>query len=143
VQLAHPELTLELTLQGDLRGNFDRDRVHQAVGNLLTNAVQHGRAPISIAAWESEDRRSLITRVSSAGEPIPPEKVAKLFEAFSHAADTNKPGLGLGLFIVAQIARAHGGTCEVTSSEGSTAFSIRWPRTPLSEVPGRTGDKHP
>lgn len=142
VQMANPRVAIDLSLRGDLRGNFDRDRVLQAIGNLLNNAVQHGRAPISIAVWENEDRRALTTRVASGGEPIPPAVISRLFDAFSHATDSNKRGLGLGLYIVAQIARAHGGTCEVASSAQSTAFTIRWPRTPLAEVPDRGSTAH-
>lgn len=134
---AHPERTIELQARGDLRGTFDRDRVLQLLGNLLSNAIHHGQDPIRLEAWEAEDRHSVFTRVSNRGRPIPPALIPKLFEAFEHAGQA-RDSLGLGLYIVAQVARAHGGMYEVSSSDDQTVFTIQWPRTPLSEVPDRT-----
>lgn len=51
--------------------------------------------------------------------------------------DETKGNLGLGLFIVAQVARAHGATYDVSSSDAETAVTIRWPRVPRSETPDR------
>ncbi|HEU4615574.1 MAG TPA: ATP-binding protein, partial [Kofleriaceae bacterium] len=61
----------------------------------------------------------------------PDDLRARLFDPFAHA-DVAGPhrGLGLGLFIVQQIALAHGALCEVKSTEAGTTFSIRWPRAP-------------
>ena len=135
---ARPERHIEVNIAGDLHGTFDRDRVLQVVSNLLSNAIHHGEDPIVLSAWEADDHRAILTRVSNRGKPIPPALVRKLFEPFVHAGDAKKGSLGLGLFIVAQIARAHGATHEVSSSGEETAFTLRWPRTPSSEVPDRT-----
>ncbi|HKO90958.1 MAG TPA: HAMP domain-containing sensor histidine kinase [Polyangiaceae bacterium] len=132
---AHPQRCIEVKMSGDLCGRFDRDRVLQVVGNLLSNAIHHGEDPIVLEAWEAEDHRAVFTRVSNRGAPIAPAMVAKMFEPFVHAGDAKKGSLGLGLFIVAQIVRAHGATHEVSSSGGMTQFTIRWPRTPRAEVP--------
>jgi signal transduction histidine kinase len=134
---AHPQRTIELKIRGDLLGSFDRDRVLQAMGNLLGNALQHGEDPILLEAWEADDRRAVFTRLSNRGRPIPAASLPGLFEAFAQAGEARQGGLGLGLYIVAQIARAHGAVLTVTSSEEATAFTIQWPRTPLSEVPDR------
>lgn len=134
---AHPERTIELQTTGDLRGTFDPDRVLQALSNLLGNAILHGTDPIVVAAFESDDRRALITRVANRGERIPQGTIAKLFDPFMHAGDQAKGSLGLGLFIVAQIARAHGATYDVASSSEQTEFIIRWPRTPRDETRNR------
>lgn len=135
---AHPNRRIEAKLEGDLRGAFDRDRVLQAIGNLIANALEHGSDPITVHAWEAGDRHAVFTRVTNAGgKPIPKKLIPTLFEPFVRASGEDARGLGLGLYIVAEIARAHGATCEVGSSEAETAFTIRWPRTPPEEIPQR------
>jgi signal transduction histidine kinase len=136
VRGAHPDREVLVTKAGDLRGAFDRDRVIQALSNLLGNAVAYGTGPIRIAAREAPDRKSLETVVSSAGPVIPPDVRRRIFRPFQRGVESGH-GLGLGLFIVQQIALAHGGLCEVESDDASTRFHIRWPRTPLEETPSR------
>jgi signal transduction histidine kinase len=135
---AHPERTIQVKVNGDLRGTFDRDRVSQVIGNLLSNAIHHGEDPIVLEVWEADDRRAVLTRVSNRGLPIPPALEPRLFEPFVQAPNAKKRSLGLGLYIVAQIARAHGAIYQVSSSGDETRFTIQWPRTPPSEVPDRT-----
>jgi len=137
VRSVHPSRAIELHTQGDLAGTFDHDRIMQAMVNLLGNAIQHGEDPIMVAVTEADDRRALFTRVANRGKTIPPEMLNKLFDPFTSGAGDRKNGLGLGLYIVAEIVRAHGGTCDVTSDASETAFLIRWPRTPRSETPER------
>ena len=129
---ANPQRTITVDLTGDLRGPFDRDRVHQALTNLISNAIHHSQGSIEVRAYESDDRHAIVTEVTSHGDVIPAELRGRLFDPFAQAADTGGPrrGLGLGLFIVQQIALAHGGICDVVSDESGTTFSIRWPRTP-------------
>jgi signal transduction histidine kinase len=136
VRNAHPERAIELRTHGDLRGSFDRERALQAIGNLLSNAIQHGEDPIVLTAGEVDDGHVVFTRISNGGRGISPERMPTLFEAFG-CSGSETTGVGLGLYIVMQIARAHGGTCEVSSSAEETAFTIRWPRTPLRDVADR------
>jgi signal transduction histidine kinase len=131
---ANPQREVVVDLEGDLRGAFDRDRVHQALTNLISNAIQHSEGRIEVHAYETEDRDAIVTDVTSHGEQIPEELRERLFDPFSHGDMTGpRKGLGLGLFIVQQIAIAHGALCDVTSTEDATTFSIRWPRTPGHE----------
>lgn len=131
---ANPQREVTIELNGDLRGAFDRDRVHQAITNLLANAVHHSEGKIEVRAYETEDRHAVITEVTSHGDVIPEDLRHRLFDPFAQA-DVAGPrrGLGLGLFIVQQIALAHGGLCDVKSDEQGTTFSIRWPRVPGHE----------
>ncbi|HEY5947844.1 MAG TPA: HAMP domain-containing sensor histidine kinase [Kofleriaceae bacterium] len=131
---ANPQREVTVDLHGDLRGAFDRDRVHQAMTNLLANAINHSEGEIEIHAYEAEDRHAVITEVTSHGEVIPEDLRQRLFDPFAQG-DIAGPrrGLGLGLFIVQQIAIAHGGQCDVKSDEKGTTFAIRWPRTPGHE----------
>lgn len=130
----HAERSIEVQVRGDVRGRFDPDRVAQALGNLIANAVQHGEDPVSIHVWEADDRRALFVRIANRGRPIPEHMRTRLFHAF-HATAERRAGLGLGLYIVGQIVAAHAGVIEVSSTEGGTAFTIRWARTPIEETP--------
>jgi hypothetical protein len=73
--------------------------------------------------------------VTSFGAVIPADRLRALFDP-SHPPHRTGGGLGLGLYIVAQIALAHGATTHVSSSHAQgTTFSIRWPRARLEEIP--------
>ena len=136
LRVAHPDRALTVEAEGDLVGSWDRDRLFQALSNLVTNALIHGRDPIAIRAREAPGREAVTTEIHNGGPPIPQEVLPSLFEPFRRGKAARPGGLGLGLFIVQQIALAHGAECRVHSTEGDgTTFSIRWPRTPLSEVP--------
>jgi signal transduction histidine kinase len=133
---ANPQRTITCTVEGDLRGAFDRDRVHQAITNLIGNAVNHTHDAIEIRAFESADGHAVFTEVTSHGEPIPEPIRRRLFDPFASfdgAAPRKALGLGLGLYIVQQIALAHGGMCEVRCDDHGNTFSIRWPRVPGAE----------
>jgi signal transduction histidine kinase len=127
---ANPQRTITVDIHGDLRGAFDRDRVHQAMTNLISNAVHHTDGSIEIRAYEEADGRAIFTEVTSHGAPIPEDVQRQLFDPFAHFdGAAPRHGLGLGLYIVQQIALAHGGVCGVHSDEAGTTFSIRWPRS--------------
>ncbi|MFL5396849.1 MAG: ATP-binding protein [Myxococcales bacterium] len=126
--MGHPGREVSLTAKGDLRGSFDPDRIAQLVGNLLENALTHGPpgARVTVAAEGGDPVR---IAVANPGGPIPAAEQEKLFLPFERASRTAaSKGLGLGLFIVDQIARAHGGTVEVRSDELETRFTAVLPR---------------
>jgi signal transduction histidine kinase len=135
LRVAHPDRMLSVVTEGNLIGSWDRDRVVQAISNLVSNALIHGSDPITLRAFEDPDREAVTTEVHNAGPPIPAELIPHLFDAYRRGKPAGN-GLGLGLYIVQQIAHAHGGACTVRSSEREgTTFSIRWPRTMLAEAP--------
>ncbi|NVB80364.1 MAG: HAMP domain-containing histidine kinase [Kofleriaceae bacterium] len=126
---ANPQRHITVAVRGDLHGDLDRDRVHQALTNLISNAIHHTDGPIEIVARESHDRQALVTEVTSHGAVIPEELRRRIFDPFTQGETPGSgKGVGLGMFIVQQIAVAHGGTCDVKSDESGTTFSIRWPR---------------
>jgi signal transduction histidine kinase len=131
---ANPQRTITCEVTGELRGAFDRDRAHQAITNLVGNAVNHTDGNVEVRAFEDGD--AIVTEVVSHAPPIPEDIRRRLFDPFA-TFDSGLPssGLGLGLYIVQQIALAHGGTCEVRSDDTGNVFSIRWPRTPAAVVP--------
>lgn len=141
LRIAHPERTIRVTRSGDLTGAWDHDRVMQALSNLIGNALQHGTDPIVISASESADHHTVLTRVTNGGESIPRETLEQLFDPFRHGGDPKirvRTNLGLGLYIVQQIAIAHGGVCTATSDHSVTTFEIAWPRVPRAIMPARS-----
>lgn len=130
---ANPGATLVLEDVGNLSGTWDADRVAQVVSNLVGNAVQHGAKgkPISVDVDGTEES-TVRLRVHNFGS-VPRETLPTLFEPFKRmAAQTTsgarKAGLGLGLFIAREIARAHGGDVSVRSSDERTTFEVTLPR---------------
>jgi signal transduction histidine kinase len=122
---------IELSREGDLSGEWDPDRLQQAVGNLVANALQYAPpgAPVRIlAVGESAEVR---VDVENDGPPIPPEEMRSLFDPFHRGARARntRGGLGLGLFIVRSIVEAHGGTVRVESgSARPVTFTLHLPR---------------
>lgn len=126
VALLHANRAIQLETSGDLRGEWDRERVEQVISNLLTNALHHGNGNIRIDVVGTADHVGV--SIHNGGKPIPPEQLPTLFEPFRRGAH-GRSGLGLGLYIVHEILRAHGGRVEVTSSEeAGTTFTTCWPR---------------
>lgn len=113
----------------------DRGRMGQLASNLLSNAVSHGSPdrPIRFEALARGEQFMLL--VANAGEPIPPAAMEHLFQPFFRG-DTrpSAQGLGLGLYIVSQIAAAHGGQLEVVSNEEETVFTFTMQRMPADRL---------
>lgn len=131
-ELTHPDRPFCVDLSGDLTGSWDRDRMYQLLANLVDNAVRHGAPRSSIELRIHGAESEVLLEVANRGEPIPPAMLPFIFEAFRRGR-TDGPlrtrGLGLGLFIAKEIARSHGGSIAVTSSEGeATTFRVRLPR---------------
>jgi len=107
----------------------DGARVAQVLSNLLSNALTHGDAfaPVSVSA--RSDDAGFELSVTNMGQPISPETLERLFQPFERGGEVSgKKGLGLGLYIASEIARAHGGTLEAASSPEETRFTLRLPR---------------
>ncbi|WP_248342564.1 sensor histidine kinase [Anaeromyxobacter paludicola] len=122
-----PSCDVRLTSHGDGAGEWDPERLVQVVSNLVTNAVQHSRpgAPVLVAAEGLADE--VRVEVRNQGEPIPEELRRRLFRPFSRGPRAGS--FGLGLYIVREIVRSHGGAVEVRSTpEEGTSFTVRLPR---------------
>lgn len=106
----------------------DSRRIAQLFSNLLSNALTHGSdlAPVRVRAVTQDGWFEL--SVANAGEPIPANTLARLFHPFTRAtARPMQEGLGLGLYIASEIARAHDGTLSVRSDAVETCFTFRMP----------------
>jgi light-regulated signal transduction histidine kinase (bacteriophytochrome) len=88
----------------------------------------HGSADQPVDVTASTDNGTFELSVANSGDPIPAEVMKQLFQPFYHGAiRPAMQGLGLGLFIASEIARAHGGTLTVASSDIETRFTFRMP----------------
>ena len=108
--------------------NCDRSRMGQMVSNLIGNALTHGSPdyPVRIAASTNHGMFEL--RVANAGEPIPDAAMTNLFQPFFRGqVRASLQGLGLGLHIASEIAKAHEGTLTVTSTPDETRFTFLMP----------------
>ena len=113
----------------------DRARVAQLFSNLLSNALTYGAVDRPIRVQARTDRETFVLSVSNSGEPIPAAALERLFQPFSRGAvRPNREGLGLGLYIASEIARAHGGTLAVESTVVETIFTLRMPRADVRKA---------
>jgi signal transduction histidine kinase len=128
---ALPAADLAFEARGDANAEVDASALRQALGNLVHNAAKYGDGePIAILLSGSAESVSLT--VTNGGPAIPASQVARIFEPLQRGddnrADDSRTSLGLGLFIVEQIAHAHGGTIECVSVPGRTVFELTVPR---------------
>jgi phosphoserine phosphatase RsbU/P len=130
LRTASPQRVIETNFEIWEPVNCDRTRIGQLASNLIGNALTHGAPdqPVRVGAKTVGDEFELW--VANAGEPIPAAAMQKLFEPFFRGdVRDSRQGLGLGLHIASQIAQAHGGRIEVTSTPDETRFILRMPLT--------------
>ena len=124
----------DLQHQGDGSGEVvaDPDRIQQLIGNLVANAMAYGdpRSPVIVGTRTNGD--AFYVSVHNRGTPIPVKLLPHIFEPLSRGdARGDVRSLGLGLYIVDQIAKAHGGSVRVQSDEAQgTTFEARFPVRP-------------
>jgi PAS domain S-box-containing protein len=134
-QLLHPERVILYEAEGNPRGTWDEGRLEQVVQNLLGNALKYGAAgsPVDVRWSRVGDHVNgdLVLSVHNEGTPIAPELLPHVFEPYrsGERQGTSDPGsMGLGLFIVREIVRAHGGETSVESdAQHGTTFTVRLP----------------
>ncbi|HYO66322.1 MAG TPA: ATP-binding protein, partial [Archangium sp.] len=132
IQAAHDGRELRFSRDGDGRGEWDPDRLGQAVQNLVTNALKYspGNTPVRIETHAGDS--GVAVSIHNEGAPIPPDMLGRIFQPLQRASgEVDKAGrsIGLGLYIVKQVVDAHGGTVSVESSaEAGTTFTVWLPR---------------
>jgi signal transduction histidine kinase len=127
VESEHPRRAIELSTEGDLDGVWDVDRLAQMVRNLLSNAIAHGDAASPVTLQVSDRGDEVELAVCDVGRAVRSDEMDGVFDPLRRSATPS--ALGLGLFVVHEIVRAHGGTMRVTSSaEDGTRFSVILPR---------------
>jgi two-component system sensor histidine kinase/response regulator len=130
-QAAVPARLIESTYDGDCTGSWDPERIAQVASNLIGNALRHGNPDASVHVHLEGTRGDSVTLIVKNGGTIAPDVLAHLFDPFRRGQREpgRSEGLGLGLYIVSQIVRAHHGTVDVKTGQGDeTSFRVRLPR---------------
>jgi signal transduction histidine kinase len=128
MKASHPDRVVAVEFDLAAPVYCDRSRIAQLLSNLLGNAFSYGLEdkPIMVRAISNAEGFEL--SVANCAEPIPQTAIARLFQPFYRSASMkNREGLGLGLYIASEIAKAHGGTLDVDSTEAETRFTFYIP----------------
>ena len=125
-QFAVPGVEIEVDVPNEVTLHADPGRLAQALDNLLENAIRHGAPPINLFGTDVNEEVHI--RVSDAGHGVPTGLVPRLFERFAIAGRSG--GTGLGLYLVREIARGHGGEAEYhpPGPGQRAAFELTLPR---------------
>ncbi|PYB86056.1 PAS domain-containing sensor histidine kinase [Pseudomonas koreensis] len=140
LRVAFPEVDIKHLSVGQGDTELDADRIQQIVGNLVANSAAYGapQKPITVISNLDANRASI--SVHNFGPAIPESARPRLFEPMTRGTeqDGQNRSVGLGLFIVREIALAHGGDTSVqsTTDEGTT-FTVDFPR--ISSLSGAEG----
>jgi signal transduction histidine kinase len=128
LRVSSPHKTIDAQIHLTEPVTCDQRRIGQMFSNLLGNALAHGNAdePVRVRAATANGLFELW--VSNSGAPIPPQMMERLFHPFRRGeVQRNQQGLGLGLYIASEIARAHAGSLSVESTDQQTRFTFRMP----------------
>jgi signal transduction histidine kinase len=105
----------------------DRARIAQLLSNLVANALTHGDAAGAILVRAATGGDAFTLSVENHGTAISPAAMERLFQPFARGSGNRREGLGLGLFIASEIARAHHGELTAESTDRLTRFTLRIP----------------
>ena len=120
----------------------DRDLLFDAVANLVDNAIKHGREAGKVTVEVSQDNAGTEVSVADDGPGIPADECRHVFKRFYRLERSRRtPGNGLGLSLVAAVARLHGATIEMADNAPGLKFCLRFPSAdaPWLAEPDRTG----
>src|ERR1700722_660920 len=136
IAVVHPQRAFKFDAQGVLLGNWDGARIGQMLSNLIGNAAEHSfpDKPIRVSCYESDGE--VLIEVQNHGPKIPESQRHRIFEPLARGSNVTGGALhrggrhlGLGLYIACEIAKAHGGTIKLTSSDQiGTTFTAHLPR---------------
>lgn len=132
VRLSQPGVELHTRLDGLGTSRVDPDRISQVVSNLVSNSCKHGVPGTPVLLEGSRLHDAVLITVSNRGAPLPPEQVETLFLPYKPGSvnnSRNRGGQGLGLYIVHEIVKAHGGQISVRCAGGMVVFEVRLPQS--------------
>ncbi len=129
---AHPGRQLELEVAGNTRVRGDGVRLQQLLRNLVSNAIKYGAPDAPVHVVLTGEKADVRVEVRNSGPTIEGSMLDQIFHPLtrgpaqdnSHSTDS---GLGIGLYIVRELASAHGGEVAVRSERGETVFAVRLP----------------
>lgn len=135
IKTVDPDYDIQVNIELKEVVQCDHNRIGQLYSNLLGNAIKHGSSnePIKTEVISENGQFNLV--VSNSGEKIPEDKMINLFKPFfSTNSQNNKSGLGLGLYISSEIAKAHGGNMKVKSLKELTEFTFNMPTKTMDNI---------
>ncbi|RYF30807.1 MAG: HAMP domain-containing histidine kinase, partial [Comamonadaceae bacterium] len=128
LRTSHPDRAIEVELSIDEPVDCDRPRIGQLMSNLLGNALTHGAPELPIRLTAFTTTGALEIAIANGGSQITAAAMEKLFQPFFRGdVRPSQQGLGLGLHIASEIAKAHGGMLTATSSAEETRFVFTMP----------------
>jgi sigma-B regulation protein RsbU (phosphoserine phosphatase) len=136
VEIAAPTRTIVFEHHGDTRGRWDAGRLQQITSNLVSNAIDYSPVSSEVRVTLRGTDNQVTLEVQNHGVTIPETTLRSLFDPFRRGASESMAsgrsrGIGLGLYIVEQIALAHGGKVLTRSDEHTgTTFTVTLPRWP-------------
>lgn len=130
---AYPDRQIDLDVAGDTNGRWDGPRLQQVLRNLVTNAIAYGAADAPVRVNLIGEKGEVRFEVTNRGPAIEQSAMEQIFDPLQRgtAPEDGRSadgGLGLGLYIVREVTRAHGGHVGARSGGGETVFSVRLPR---------------
>jgi signal transduction histidine kinase len=132
IQGERPDRSIALAPGPGVEGQWDPDCIVTLLSNLITNAVEHGAARKTVRVRVQAAGEWAFLEVTSAGPALDDDVLSHLFEPFACGGPRRSDGyegLGLGLYLSGEIARAHGGRIEVrTDAPKGTTFRVALPR---------------
>ncbi|MDF3083186.1 sensor histidine kinase [Burkholderia sola] len=134
LRAGHPDREITVDMRGDLRGEWDDQRMQQLLSNLVSNAVKYGARDTPVRVVAATTGADVVVEVGNSGPAIDPRTLDRIFDPLERGeADRSRrtgddAGLGLGLFIANEIAKAHRGWIDARSDQTETVFAVRLPR---------------
>jgi two-component system OmpR family sensor kinase len=141
--VTHPSRHVSLDVDGDLTVDGDEERLRQAVGNLVANAMTHTPDGTDVVVRGRHDGDGVVVEVVDHGPGMTPEAAAQAFDRFwrgDASRSRARGGSGLGLAIVKAIVEAHGGSATLIGQPGAgTTARLRLPAHTQSTVKAPAG----
>jgi len=132
LRTAHPGRRIDLEYSGNVQDVWDGSRLQQLFSNLVINAIRYGATnePVRVVVTGLDAEVRL--EVTNSGSAIDPQTLERISDPLTRGPaqeNRNANGLGLGLYIASEIAKAHHGAIEGRSDQTETAFGVRLPRS--------------
>ncbi|HEY1373574.1 MAG TPA: HAMP domain-containing sensor histidine kinase [Candidatus Binatia bacterium] len=123
------EVAVSFGVAGDIYMRSDRNRMRQVLANLLDNAIKYTGAGGTVAIEAGVHDDQIVIRIQDTGMGIPSAEISKIWDRLHRGdASRSRPGLGLGLSLVAAVVHAHNGRIEVESALGrGSVFTLHMP----------------
>jgi signal transduction histidine kinase len=131
LRAAHPDRRIDLEVNGNVTGVWDGSRLQQLLSNLVLNAIRYGAPDTPVRVVVTGHDADVRFEVRNSGAAIDRQTLERIFDPLSRGPEQerkNASGLGLGLYIASEIAKAHHGVIEGRSDQTETAFAVRLPR---------------